>query len=485
MVNEDAEYMEYQEGRTKPRMRQAVLIWAASLTGLLVLLAVWANVGLTQGEEATVSFTSESFAFNILPGQTPSLPVTVTLSIPQAAEVTVTYEVTSEDPTAGNVVTLGEDTVVIPASTLAKPIILTVKDDPTWTEGSKTLKIKLKSVEPATVELADPKDATVTLRRCCKAYVSGTFRDEAWLREEKANASVKSAVRSLAVCPSDNPNTIRYLGSDEGLFRWQTVNNVGVWEPVMDQDEAAVPGSVREIAFGASCDDVFAAVTGSGVWRKGDDNAWNKINAGAAGDDLLTSRTVVVRDDVLYVGTDKGVYYIDLDPDGDWIPTLPDKIIARLTLVGSRIYAAVWTEGVAYDDGCPTACDWQEIAGPAEDRFVREVIGPPPDGQNPPAWLIFATASTVYYLDGWEGETPLWLTPAEEEDKPQPTGNVFSLAQDREYIFAGVENGGVWRSINKGETWKQIGDLRFTVRDLAITATGQLFAATFDAGVWR
>ena len=352
--------------------------------------------------------------------------------------------------------------------------------------GTKLITVTLLSAVPDDlVDLGEMSTATVTARRIPPTlFIPVMRRDDAWKLTEVAQP--QSGVRSLAVCPTDA--NIRYLGSDSGLFQWQVEAGVSKWEQVKTQNGANnVPGSVREITFGATCDHVYAAIPASGVWQRaksGQTWGWGQIEPDTAtGDALLTSRTVVVRSGHLYVGTDTGVFAYDLGPNGEgtWQQSLPGKAVSRLTLAGKRIYAGVWTEGVAYNDGCAAPCNWEKIAGPGGDSFVREVIGPPPDGTEPPEWLIFATASTAWR---WDGDSEEWQLP-EPADRPQPAGNVFSLAQHGNRYYAGVENGGVWASADEGRTWQRVGTLAATVRDIVVGEFAGLFAATFDQGVWR
>lgn len=295
-----------------------------------------------------------------------------------------------------------------------------------------------------------------------------------WVRFDQA---ASQNVRAIAACPHHTTNEYDlYLGTDTGLFHWE----VQEWKQIEN-----VPGSVREIIFGANCQEIFAAVLGDGVWGTKDAEDWSRIGQDVAA--LKTSRTVIVRDNTLFTGTDSGVYYYNLGSTGSvpWTPVtaLEGKMIARLTLAENRIFAGVWEKGVAYNDSCvqPT-CAWPIIDGPNNDKFVREVIGEPPmNEQNPepPTWMLFATASGVYW---WDGENEEWQPPS---SPPQPAGDVFTLAQRKSEIFAGLESGGVWVTVDDGKTWSQVGGLNATVRDIALTTVGQLLAATFDQGVWR
>ena len=458
-----------------------------ALATALLLGLLWVADGLAD-DKVTVAFAEADYAVDIPYGQEVELPLTLTLSPPPTAEVTVNYEVTSSNATANDVDPFGQATLVIPQASSSATIILNFKHNRDWLEGTKDITVELESVVPADhVELGEIRTATVTIHRIYSTPLPAIQRDEAWKLTEVDEP--QSGVRSLAICPTDLE--IRFLGSDSGLFQWQIDQaEKGQWVQVEAQNRANVPGSVREITFGESCDEVYAAIPESGVWegaKSGQTWNWSLIESDESlGDALLTSRTVVVRSGHLYVGTDTGIYAYN-PVDEKWQHVYQGKVISRLTLAGQRIYAGVWTEGVAYNDSCTstTECHWEPIAGPDGDSFVREVIGPPPDGENPPAWLLFATASTIWYWDS-SGPSGVWKLP-EPLSRPQPAGNVFSLAQDRNRYYAGGENGGVWETTDEGRTWEQVGNLVATVRDIAVVdaESGGIFAATFDQGVWR
>lgn len=302
---------------------------------------------------------------------------------------------------------------------------------------------------------------------------------------------IRTGARSLAICRTDT--SIRYLGTDEGLFQWSESDDDPlkyVWKQIVAGNDIPVPPQVRQIVFGESCEDVFIAALDSGVWMTNDGSDWEQLEPQDAA--LESSRTVIWRNDVVYAGTDTGIYTYRLKMQEPKWDKVTDGIISRMSIAGNRIYAAVWMTGVTYNDLCSRQnCDWNDIPAPDGDGFVRDVLGEAPIGDEAPSWLLLATASTVYHFDGTG-----WFRP-EVDHAPQPEGNVFSLgmlnltSSSREPTrihLAGVEEGGVWATYDRGFTWKKVGALDATVRDIAVPGASErweIFAATFDSGVWR
>ncbi len=457
--------------------RRSALMGTIALAAALLLGLLWAANGLADDSKATVAFGDGEYTLDVPYGQVSTLPLSLTLSLTRTAPVTVTYQVTSTNATAADVQPFGKADLVIPPAALSATIPLTLTHNPAWLTGTKTITVGLLSAEPADlVELDEMITTTVTIRRIYRTPIPVIRRDEAWQRVNPAPD--QTGTRSLAVCPRNS--AIRYVASGAGLYRWQQDK----WVMVKDENGANVPGNAREITFGADCSDVYAAVLGSGVWRETNraNNVWQKVPPGTAGDDLLTSRTIVVHDNWLYTGTDTGIYYTDVGPNGEggWEQALPDKVIIRLSPASDRLYAAVWTEGVAYSDDCPATCAWASIAGPPGDSYGRDLLGPPGTANEKPDWLMLATASTVYWYDGQQWQLPV------DGSRPEPTGNVFTLAQVSDRYYAGIENGGVWVSTD-GRSWQRVGNnlTTATIRELVVSAAGELFAATYDAGIWR
>lgn len=453
------------------------------LIGCLVLVGVSVSNSSADDTKPKLSFPVSEEVVTIPYGEAGIATLEVIVKPVVNTELTLNYEISSDEVTADDIEPFGEASIVIPASSDKAAITLNIKTNPAWLEGTKIVQIELTTITPdGVVEFGEHKVTELTITRTPPhVFFPIVSRNAEW--DQIDNEAERQNVRSLAVCPNDE--SVTYLGTDDGLFKWQDADMK--WEQVTDSEGNHVPGSVREIKFGADCDHAYAAILDDGVWRTEDGAAWKRIDPQPVGDALLSSRTVEVRENLLFTGTDSGVYYYDLGPDGEdeWfeVDDLAGKVIARLTKAESRIFVAIWTEGVAYNDTCTDdSCSWKTIPGPADDKLVREVIGRSPESpDDSPSWMLFATASTIYW---WNGQEWVLASPA-----PQPTGNIFSLVQEDEKIFAGTENSGVWTTTDDGHSWEKVPASNTTIqnatiRDMVIDKTGKLVVATFEDGVW-
>lgn len=423
---------------------------------------------------ATVEFAQEAYELTLYPAEEGNVDVELKLNptevITSTDTLTVTYVVELDDPLVV-VEPWGEQQLGIPIQDASAKISFSITPEQAWEQAETTVTIRLANVIPDdTADIGQRNEVTITIKRNESTIYLPVILNPPPVWELLDGGDVKENARSLAICP--NNSSILYLGTDEGLFKWTG----SAWEPV----QGDVPGSVREIAFGATCDRAYAAVLGDGVWGTNNGQSWSRV--GALAPELKSSRTVIVRGDRLYTGTDTGIHYYipGSGSHGSWtqIDYTKDMVIARLALAGDRIFAGIWEEGVLYNDPCDEdACGWEPIPGPSNDSFVRDVIGrPPQNAGDPPDWLLFATATTVHW---WNGKA--WASPTVA---PQPIGNVFSLAGNDGLHYAGVENGGVWVTDDEGKSWKKLGDLSATVRDIVLL-DDKLYVATFDDGVWR
>lgn len=273
-----------------------------------------------------------------------------------------------------------------------------------------------------------------------------------------------SNLYTFIACPT-GPQ--RYAGATNALYEWKS----GGWSPM-----AGAPTDVRDFLFVANetdnCQDLYAASFNGGVWRL-DGQTWGRVGA----NDLPFARTLALRDGKLYVGTRSGVFRFDLSAGGDW-EQVSNGNVTRLSRSGNRLYAAVFGEGVTYNDSCDAApCEWTPIGEPDfKDAF--DVAG-----DEKGNWVVMATATGIYRWDKTENK---WLPPT---TPPQPPGTVFALAEVHGRLFAGVQLGGVWVSNDHGDTWAFINELDAlkdkTVIDLIFIPQSGLYVVTPDDGVWR
>jgi hypothetical protein len=280
--------------------------------------------------------------------------------------------------------------------------------------------------------------------------------------------SAHAGALSLALCLTNNEIQIRYLGTLDGLYNWSQADKK--WVKIQQ-----IPGNVWDVLItGENCNEIYAAALENGLWKKKADQV-TQIPTNT----IPPVGSVVSRDDYLFAGTDGGIKVYDIE-QGQWtaIDTGVENLITEQSssIGGERIYAAVWTVGVAYNDTCAANnCPWETIQAPPNHIYVRDVLGNP---QGPNEWILIATSAGVTY---WDGNT--WHEPAQP---PQPAGDVFALAMspDGTTAYAAVNGGGVWATQDDGHTWFKLGELPYTIFDLTIGKDG-LYATTTNNGVWR
>lgn len=277
-----------------------------------------------------------------------------------------------------------------------------------------------------------------------------------------------SNLYTFIACPTDQR---RYAGATDALYEWKS----GGWSAM-----AGARTDVRDFLFAAgetaNCQDLYAASFGGGVWRL-DGQTWEQVGA----NNLPFARTLALRDGKLYVGSGSGVFRYDPANPEDW-KRVSDETdnVTRLSKAGDRLYAAVFSKGVKYND--PDMCDadscqWQSIGEP-DFKSAFDVAG-----DEKGSWVVMATAAGIYR---WNETKNKWLPPT---TPPQPSGTVFALAEVHGRLFAGVQLGGVWVSNDHGDTWAFINELdalkNKTVIDLIFIPKSGLYAVTPDNGVWR
>ncbi len=273
---------------------------------------------------------------------------------------------------------------------------------------------------------------------------------------------------TFIACPTDPVR--RYAGATDKLYEWEGEN----WSEMSD-----APLNVREFLFVGdgtdACDALYAASFNGNVWRLVG-QTWEQVGT----NDVPTAVTLARRGRTLFVGSLDGIYSYDLDGGEDtaWRPVLPDTVITRLSSAGGRIYASVFGEGARYNDTCNnTACDWTKVGeAPFGDTF--DVLGS--ESPEPPKWAVLATVRGLYRWDGvnWSND-PI---------SPPPNRNTFTLARVGDQLLAGVQNGGVWNSFDKGISWTPMPiDNRqdHNIIDLVHVPGNGIYAVTPNDGIWR
>lgn len=289
---------------------------------------------------------------------------------------------------------------------------------------------------------------------------------------------IREGALSLAVCP-DDPARPYLLGTLDGLFVWtKSAGGEWAWKHVPQKGDQGlhVSGQVRDVLAAESnnCGNGYAATIDRGVWRIA---AGRGTRIDEPGDAIQASRSVILRDDLLFVGTTEGVRAYDVEQK-KWQPsTVVTGLVTKQSLSGSRIYAAVWTAGVSFNDSCsdpdkPNNCVWSTPALQPDNKYVRDVVGSPKG-----AWIVAGTAGGVFHWDG-----KIWRQP-----EGMPTGDIFALAQaeDGRAVFAAVAGQiWYWNVDDVGLNWSRLGNLSFPVIDLTV-AGDYLYATTTNFGIWR
>lgn len=284
-----------------------------------------------------------------------------------------------------------------------------------------------------------------------------------WPQWEEVGETHLTSLYTVGVCPSGE--TKRFAATRDALYRWES----GDWEIM-----PGAPANVRDFLFLDACA-VYAASFNGGVWRLDEQNqTWQRIGTDA----LPAARSLARRDEKLYVGSRDGVARYDTtsQPAAAWEPVLTGSNVTRLSRAGERLYAADFGLGARFNDACDdTACAWPEVGdAPFGDAF--DVAGSAAGA--PTEWVVLATARGLYRWDG-----SAWSQPSAP---PQPAGNVFALAVVGDWVYAGVQNGGVWVSRDLGDTWALFEESPiFTIIDLVVVSGDGLYAVTPNEGVWR
>ncbi len=319
-------------------------------------------------------------------------------------------------------------------------------------------------------EVASPQPQSSDNDASSWEYYLPMISNGVWKQLDKG--AIQTGALSLAICPSNAE--VRYLGTVNGLFSWSKDKNL--WEQVYQTNGSnnPVPGSVWDVVTDDNCSEIYAAALENGLWQVDGDKVTQIDDDDEA--DIPPVGSVVIRDGLLFAGTDEGVHIFEVD-DEKWRPTIVKELITRQSMAGDRVYVAAWTFGVKYNDSCPseTQC-WEDNKAPDKFVFIRDVLGSTAD--ETPGWVLAATSAGIVY---WDGSN--WLEPV---DKPTPAGNVFALAQSQngQSVFAAVEGGGIWASADRGANWYKLGELNFTTRDLTV-AGDILYAVTTNNGVWQ
>lgn len=263
---------------------------------------------------------------------------------------------------------------------------------------------------------------------------------------------------SIAICDEHV-----FGGVEQGAYSFQD----GSWQNIPSIPSHTVYG----ITFPPeTCNVAYLTVRGEGLWRGHvHDHAWEwaRVDNGEVGSAL----TVVIQEEVLYVGGDFGLKWSD-DQGSSWKTAFSDPII-RLSMnpYTQDLLAAVWNVGVYYQDSFDRA-KWH-LLGAISDPLVYQAA-------NNDAGAVAGTQNGLF---SWNGTQ--WV-PA-----PDFTQTTFTVAATNEALYAGQRNTGVLISRDNGMEWQLFNNgltmpsgEEFQVRDIHVGRDGYLYIATTN-GVWQ
>jgi hypothetical protein len=266
-----------------------------------------------------------------------------------------------------------------------------------------------------------------------------------------------------------------FAGSNIGLFLLD--NSPKVWSQAFPVDKI-----VSGLAFtDSTCNELFAAVDGAGVWRGTlQNNEWNWSKAGDISPDYDGAWDVLVTDNKLFVAGDFGIRWSNIPNTGqafDWKATNINKLTVSLSDSDSGPLAAVWLDGVY--TLLPGSDVWTKVSGnpPPTQNLIHEVAA------NSKG-IIAGTQTGLLFAPAGGGWSPVTIIPQ------QPT---FAAVANQEEIYVGrlgpnvyvTTDGITWRALPRFLNLREDPGQGFQVRGFDIGLTdGQLYAAT-TSGVWR
>ena len=286
---------------------------------------------------------------------------------------------------------------------------------------------------------------------------------------EQTNGPEGGGVQSLAI---NSQGDIFASAEMAGVFR--STDNGENWSPVNNHENGLDSDLFGGGKLALHPDGTLFFANGSRIFRSTNNgDYWTLTNFFFAG---YGATSMVIRSDgVIFVGTGaNGVVRSD-DKGDSWqkIPGLGDVYVGTLALGPSgAVYAGT-------QNGVYLSMDGNTWAPSGLEGTVVRGLGVKPDGR-----LFVGTADgNVWHYDnsGWTAV-------------PLPTVvTSFAFHQSGAAFAGGVQNGGVWRSIDNGDSWTCVGlgqhsnDIANGVRSVyafGINSSGDIFAATGD-GVFR
>jgi len=219
----------------------------------------------------------------------------------------------------------------------------------------------------------------------------------------------------------------------------------------------------------SSSGDIYMGTVGSKLYKSTDDGTtWTVLypNARYIGDILISSNGSI------FLGADNGVFR-STDNGATWIRILNP---AGLTITRNGVIYASWSANGWIGKSTDNGNSWSQIPAP-------------------PAIMGLWWHSSGALFGNWPGrgvrvtrnEGNTW------EVAPIPIAIIYSLATKiGGMLFAGTDNG-FFRSTNSGGSWEakpvrpELPDpyKQNSILDIAVTQSGDVFAAAYGAGIWK
>lgn len=309
-----------------------------------------------------------------------------------------------------------------------------------------------------------------------------------------------------------------YMGGDHGIFR---SNDEGdTWARITAEEMTHTVEAVT--VYGGT---LYASTHGSGVFRSDDKgDSWIVVNDG------LTNRTVsallAVNEDTVFVGTPDGGIFRTMDGGTSWMEVntgLTNTSVGELAVVGQSIYAGMSERLVYTVDGGKS---WQPVKpssmlgdylfsplsvsdgelyigairfAPRDQRgVVGGVFGLDEENNLLDEVIVnrdltgiacLEIVGTTFYIgtqrDGifqWEKDSDPWTTNLGLKGR-----FITALSVNGENIYAGTDNGEIYRSENAGKSWQLVNST--DMADSSISGLewvgSTLYASAWGKGVIR
>jgi hypothetical protein len=257
-------------------------------------------------------------------------------------------------------------------------------------------------------------------------------------------------------------------GTDQGAYVFKDYD----W-----QKEIGVPsGVVYDIIFKPdTCHEVYLTLRSEGLWHGNfHDNTWEweRVDGG----EVSSALTIIIQDQVLYVGGDFGLKWSDNQGES-WQTALYSPIIHLSSDPDTQtLLAAVWNDGVYYQDRLDRT-KWHSL-GAITDPLVYHVTRA---ANRDTDLLVMAGTQNGIFL--WNGLRWTVITNYRQ--------TTFTTAATDQALYAGQRHTGVIISRDGGQKWELLNtglvmpaDEEFQVRDIHIGRDGYLYIATTN-GVWK